>query len=69
MDSTVDGRDADELVAMLQLDPSDNLFWRPVVLQDTGLDVGTQWCILKALMRATGFSAPLVERLRSQWAV
>lgn len=46
MDSAVDGRDADELAAMLQLDPSDNFFWRPVVLQDTDLDVGMQWCIL-----------------------
>lgn len=69
MDSAVNGRDADELAAMLQLDSSDNLFWRPVVLQDTDLDVGMQWCILQTLMRATGFSAPLVERLRSQWAV
>lgn len=68
MDSAVYGRDADELAAMLQLDSSDNLFWRPVVLQDTDLDVGMQWCILQTLMRATGFSAPLVERLRSQCA-
>ena len=42
MDSAVDGRDADELAAMLQLDSSDNLFWRPVVLQNTDLDVGMQ---------------------------
>ena len=32
---------------MLQLDPSDNLLWRPVVLQDADLDVGVQRCILK----------------------
>lgn len=42
MDSTVNGWDADELVAMLQLDSSDNIFWRPVVLQDADLDVGMQ---------------------------
>lgn len=69
MDSAVDGRDADELAAMLQLDSSDNLFWRPVVLQNTDLDVGMQWCILQPLMRATGFPAPLVEHLRGQRAI
>lgn len=40
MDSAVDRRNADETAAMLQLDPSDNPLWRPVVLQDTDLDVG-----------------------------
>ena len=69
MDSAVDGRDADELAAMLQLDSSDNLFWRPVVRQDTDLDVGMKWCILQPLMRTTGFPALLVERLRGQRAV
>ena len=54
---------------MLQLDPSDNLLWRPVVRQDTDLDVGMKWCILQPLMRTTGFPAPLVERLRGQRAV
>ena len=69
MDSAVDRRNADETAAMLQLDPSDNLLWRPVVLQDTGLDVSVQWRIRQALMRATGLSALLVECLRSQRAV
>ena len=55
MDSAVDRRNADETAAMLQLDPSDNLLWRPVVLQDADLDVGVQRCMLKALMRMTGF--------------
>ena len=54
---------------VILLDPSDNLLWRPVVLQDTDLDVGMQWCILQPLMRATGFPALLVERLRGQRAV
>ena len=53
---------------MLQLDPSDNLLWRPVVLQDADLDVGVQRCMLKALMRMTGSPALLVECLCSQWA-
>ena len=69
MDSAVDRRNADETPAMLQLDPSDNLPWRPVVLQDADLDVGVQGCILKALMRMTGFPALLVECLCSQRAV
>ena len=69
MDSTVDHRSTDETAAMLQLDSSDNLLWRPVVLQDTDLDVGMQRCMLKALMRMTGFSALLVECLCSQWAI
>lgn len=69
MNSTVDGWNADKPTAMLQLDSSNNLFWRSVVLQDADLDIGMRWCILKALMRATGFSAPLVERLRGQRAV
>ena len=54
---------------MLQLDPSDNLLWRPVVLQDADLDVGVQRCMLKALIRMTGFPAFLVECLCSQWAI
>lgn len=41
MDSAVDRRNADETAAMLQLDLSDNLLWRPVVLQDADLDVGS----------------------------
>lgn len=69
MDSAVDRRNADETAAMLQLDPSDNLLWRPVVRQDTDLDVGMKWCILQPLMRTTGFPALLVERLRGQRAV
>ena len=69
MDSAVDGRDADELAAMLQLDPADNLFWRPVVLQDADLDVGMQGCILQTLMWTTGVPAPFVECLRGRWAV
>lgn len=69
MDNTVDCRNTDETAVMLQLDPSDNLLWRPVVLQDTGLDVSVHWRIRQALMRATGFSALLVECLRSQRAV
>ena len=69
MDSAVDRRNADETAAMLQLDPSDNLLWRPVVLQDADLDVGVQRCMLKALMRMTGFPALLVECLCSQWAI
>ena len=69
MNSTVDGWNADKPTAMLQLDSSNNLFWRPVVLQNADLNVGMQWCILKALMRTTGFPAPLVERLRGQRAV
>ena len=68
MDSAVDRRNADETAAMLQLDPSDNLLWRPVVLQDADLDVGVQRCILKAFMRMTGFPALLVECLCSQRA-
>ena len=63
MDSTVDCRNTDETTAMLQLDPSDNLLWRPVVLQDADLEVGVQWCILQPLMRMTGFPALLVECL------
>lgn len=69
MNSTVDGWNADKPTAMLQLDSSDDLFWRPVVLQNTDLDVGMQWCILKALMRTTGFPALLVECMCSQRAV
>ena len=69
MDSAVDRRNTDETAIMLQLDPSDNLLWRPVVLQDADLDVGVQRCMLKALMRMTGFPALLVERLRGQRAV
>ena len=68
MDSAVDRRNTDETAAMLQLDPSDNLLWRPVVLQDADLE-GVQRCMLKALMRMTGFPALLVERLRGQRAV
>ena len=45
MDSTVDHRNADETAAMLQMDSSDNLLWRPVVLQDADLDVSVQWHI------------------------
>ena len=69
MDSTVDCWNTDETAAMLQLDLSDNLLWRPVVLQDTSLDVSVQWRIRQALMRATGFSALLVECMCSQRAV
>lgn len=69
MDSTVDCWNTDETAAMLQLDPSDNLLWRLVVLRDTRLDVSVQWRIRQAFMRATGFSALLVERLCSQRAV
>jgi len=69
VDSTVDCWNTDETAAMLQLDPSDNLLWRLVVLQDTRLDVSVQWRIRQAFMRATGFSALLVERLCSQRAV
>ena len=69
MDSAVDRRNADETAAMLQLDPSDNLLWRLVVLQDTSLDVSVQWRIRQAPMRVTGFPALLVECLCSQWAI
>ena len=40
-----------------------------MVLQDADLDVGVQRCMLKALMRMTGFPALLVECLCSQWAI
>lgn len=66
MDSAVDGRDTDKAVVMLQLDPSDNLFWQSMVLQSIGLDIGIRWCILQALMQMTGFPVLLVERLCSQ---
>lgn len=62
-DRAIDCRDADDSAAMLQLDAADNLFWRPVVLQDADLHKGAQGCILQALMRSADSSAPPVAGL------
>lgn len=61
VDSAVDRRNADETAAMLQLDPSDNLLWRPVVLHDTGLglDVSVQWRIGSPFVIGSSFQTPL----------
>ena len=65
-DRAVDGRGADNAVAMLQLDAADNLFRRPVVLQDADLYKGAQGCILQALVWLASGSAPLITGLRNQ---